>query len=113
AKYFDSAQIPLAELQRLLRSKAVLLPGVKVTLIQEKGGEPQTCPYKFQQLARGRRRPNWPGDTHSYAVVLAHSPPIWSSYRIASPVCPAVGKCTGPWGRCVRVPHRPRRSDPP
>ena len=45
AKYFDSAQIPLAELQRLLRSKAVLLPGVKVTLIQEKGGEPQTWLY--------------------------------------------------------------------
>ena len=45
AKYFDSASIPLAELQRLLRSKAVLLPGVKVTLIQEKGGEPQTWLY--------------------------------------------------------------------
>jgi topoisomerase IV subunit B len=44
-KYFDSAQIPIAELQRLLRSKAVLLPGVKVTLIQEKGGEPQTWLY--------------------------------------------------------------------
>jgi topoisomerase-4 subunit B len=44
-KYFDSANIPLAELQRLLRSKAVLLPGVKVTLIQEKGGEPQTWLY--------------------------------------------------------------------
>jgi topoisomerase-4 subunit B len=29
----------------LLRSKAVLLPGVKVTLIQEKGGEPQTWLY--------------------------------------------------------------------
>ena len=44
-KYFDSAQIPMVELQRLLRSKAVLLPGVKVTLIQEKGGEPQTWLY--------------------------------------------------------------------
>jgi len=45
SKYFDSGNIPLAELQRLLRSKAVLLPGVKVTLIQEKGGEPQTWLY--------------------------------------------------------------------
>lgn len=36
AKYFDSENIPQAELQRLLRSKAVLLPGVKVTLTQEK-----------------------------------------------------------------------------
>jgi topoisomerase-4 subunit B len=31
-KYFDSAKIPLAEIERLLRSKAVLLPGVNVTL---------------------------------------------------------------------------------
>jgi topoisomerase IV subunit B len=46
AKYFDSAMIPLAELQRLLRSKAVLLPGVKVTLIQEKSGEIQSWFYE-------------------------------------------------------------------
>ena len=38
-KYFDSPVIPMAELQRLLRSKAVLLPGVKVTFIQAKTGE--------------------------------------------------------------------------
>ncbi|MDB5814533.1 MAG: topoisomerase subunit [Rhodocyclales bacterium] len=31
-KYFDSPKVPLAELERLLRSKAVLLPGVKVVL---------------------------------------------------------------------------------
>jgi len=46
AKYFDSALIPLAELQRLLRSKAVLLPGVKVTLIQEKSGDTQSWLYE-------------------------------------------------------------------
>ncbi len=45
ARYFDSAAIPLAELQRLLRSKAVLLPGVKVTLVTEKTGERQTWQY--------------------------------------------------------------------
>lgn len=45
AKYFDSSVIPLAELQRLLRSKAVLLPGVKVTLIQEKTGDTQSWLY--------------------------------------------------------------------
>ena len=39
AKYFDSPVIPINELQRLLRSKAVLLPGVKVTLVYEKSGE--------------------------------------------------------------------------
>jgi topoisomerase IV subunit B len=32
AKYFDTAKVPQAELERLLRSKAVLLPGVKVFL---------------------------------------------------------------------------------
>ncbi len=31
-KYFDSPRVPLAEIERLLRSKAVLLPGVKVAL---------------------------------------------------------------------------------
>ncbi len=34
-KYFDSPRIPQAELERLLRSKAVLLPGVQVTLAIE------------------------------------------------------------------------------
>ncbi|MBS3935315.1 MAG: DNA topoisomerase IV subunit B, partial [Sulfuritalea sp.] len=34
-KYFDSPRAPQAELERLLRSKAVLLPGVKVTLAVE------------------------------------------------------------------------------
>jgi topoisomerase-4 subunit B len=34
-KYFDSPKVPQAELERLLRSKAVLLPGVKVTLAVE------------------------------------------------------------------------------
>ncbi len=31
-KYFDAPKVPPAELERLLRSKAVLLPGVKVSL---------------------------------------------------------------------------------
>ena len=38
-KYFDSAQIPVNELIHLLRSKAVLMPGVEVTLLIEKTGE--------------------------------------------------------------------------
>nr|WP_167660754.1 DNA topoisomerase IV subunit B [Paenalcaligenes hominis] len=37
--YFDSAQIPLAELKHVLRSKAVLLSGTTVTLINEKTNE--------------------------------------------------------------------------
>ena len=50
-KYFDSPIIPVAELQRLLRSKAVLLPGVKVTFTQEKSGETQT--WRYEQGLRG------------------------------------------------------------
>ncbi len=50
-KYFDSAVIPIGELQRLLRSKAVLLPGVKVTFIQEKSGDTQT--WLYEQGLRG------------------------------------------------------------
>ncbi|MNR83646.1 DNA topoisomerase 4 subunit B [compost metagenome] len=50
-KYFDSSVIPQAELQRLLRSKAVLLPGVKVTLVHAKSGETQT--WQYDQGLRG------------------------------------------------------------
>jgi topoisomerase-4 subunit B len=35
AKYFDTPKVPQTELERLLRSKAVLLPGVQVTLAIE------------------------------------------------------------------------------
>ena len=66
-KYFDSAQIPLAELQRLLRSKAVLLPGVKVTLIQEKGGEPQS--WLYTQGLRGYLDEAMASSGHSAVVI--------------------------------------------
>ena len=46
AKYFDSPHIPQAELERLLRAKAVLMSGVTVTLTQEKTGQTQTWLYK-------------------------------------------------------------------
>ena len=45
SKYFDSPAISQTELQRLLRSKAVLLPGVTVTLTNAKTGESQTWQY--------------------------------------------------------------------
>jgi len=51
AKYFDSPQIPLGELQRLLRSKAVLLPGVKVSLTHAKTGDTQS--WLYEQGLRG------------------------------------------------------------
>ena len=41
ASFFDSAVIPVAELERLLRSKAVLLPGLEISLAIE-GGETKT-----------------------------------------------------------------------
>lgn len=66
SKYFDSSVIPLAELQRLLRSKAVLLPGVKVTLIQEKTGDSQSWQY-----AQGLR-----GYLDESMAQLGHSPII-------------------------------------
>ncbi|MBU6492700.1 MAG: type IIA DNA topoisomerase subunit B [Burkholderiales bacterium] len=45
-KYFDANHIPLPDLQRLLRSKAVLLPGVRVRLHNEKNGEQQEWCYE-------------------------------------------------------------------
>jgi topoisomerase-4 subunit B len=44
-RYFDSQTIPRAELLHLLRSKAVLLPGIEVTLLDEKSGETQRWCY--------------------------------------------------------------------
>ena len=45
-KYFESPALPLAELTHLLRSKAVLMPGVTVTLTTEKTKETQTWVFK-------------------------------------------------------------------
>jgi len=38
-KYFETAELPRADLMHLLRSKAVLMPGVTVTLTIEKSGD--------------------------------------------------------------------------
>ena len=46
ARYFESTELPKNELVHLLRSKAVLMPGVTVTLTHEKSGEVQTWLYK-------------------------------------------------------------------
>jgi topoisomerase-4 subunit B len=45
-KYFESAELPRADLTHLLRSKAVLMPGVTVTLAHEKPKDAQTWLYK-------------------------------------------------------------------
>ncbi len=44
--YFESSQLPMAELAHLLRSKAVLMPGVTVSLVNEKTRETQSWQYK-------------------------------------------------------------------
>ncbi|MBU3654232.1 MAG: type IIA DNA topoisomerase subunit B, partial [Limnohabitans sp.] len=46
ARYFESAALPMGELTHLLRSKAVLMPGVSVTLYNEKNRETQTWQFK-------------------------------------------------------------------
>ena len=45
-KYFETPALPMADLVHLLRSKAVLMPGVTVTLTTEKTRETQTWLYK-------------------------------------------------------------------
>jgi topoisomerase-4 subunit B len=45
-KYFETSQLPLAELAHLLRSKAVLMPGVTVSLATEKTRDTQSWQYK-------------------------------------------------------------------
>ncbi len=44
--YFESAGLPIGELVHLLRSKAVLMPGVTVQLVDEKKKETQSWQYK-------------------------------------------------------------------
>jgi topoisomerase-4 subunit B len=46
AKYFESAALPMGELVQLLRSKAVLMPGVTMQLVNEKTKDTQTWLYK-------------------------------------------------------------------
>jgi topoisomerase IV subunit B len=52
-KYFESPAISLPDLERLLRAKAVLLPGVKVTLTMEKGKDRQTRTWSYPNGLEG------------------------------------------------------------
>jgi topoisomerase IV subunit B len=48
-KYFDSPKIPMAELERLLRSKAVLLPGIHVYLeVEQADGSTTQQEWKYK-----------------------------------------------------------------
>jgi topoisomerase-4 subunit B len=72
AKYFESAALPVTELMHLLRSKAVLMPGVSVALANEKTKETQTWLYKgglrdylMQTLAGDPVIPLFEGEGHA------------------------------------------------
>ena len=52
-KYFDSPSVSMSELERLLRAKAVLLPGVKVTLHVEKGKDVKSRTWSYPQGLKG------------------------------------------------------------
>lgn len=53
-RYFDSARVPLAEIERLLRSKAVLLPGVGVMLeIEQADGSMVSKSWKYEHGMAG------------------------------------------------------------
>lgn len=58
-KYFDSPHLGQVDLQRLLRSKAVLLPGVKVTLHAPK----ETLEWQYDQGLRGYLTESLTSDT--------------------------------------------------
>jgi len=62
AKYFESSALPMNELVHLLRSKAVLMPGVSVTLINEKTKDTQHWLYK--------------GGLTDYLVQTLHGDPV-------------------------------------
>ena len=70
-QYFDSPKIPQAELERLLRSKAVLLPGVKVTLdIEQMDGKTQSKTWSYPDGLAGYLREQ-AGDLEPVAAIHA------------------------------------------
>ncbi len=64
AKYFESPELPRAELMHLLRSKAVLMPGVIVTYTVEKPGDkpPETTTWQFEKGLRDYLMQSLPAD---------------------------------------------------
>jgi topoisomerase-4 subunit B len=52
-KYFDSPRVNLADLERIVRSKAVLLPGVKVTLGVETAKETKKQAWSYPEGMKG------------------------------------------------------------
>src|SRR5262245_1229991 len=52
-KYFDSAKVALDDLERIVRSKAVLLPGLKVTLSIETAKETKKQTWSYPEGMKG------------------------------------------------------------
>ena len=78
AKYFDSPKVPLGELERLLRSKAVLLPGVKVYLeIEQPDGKILTKTWAYPDGLSGYLR----------ELAGGHEPiaPVYAGEKYAGP----------------------------
>lgn len=53
ARYFESPDYDIAEIERLLRAKAVLLPGVTVTLTRRRNGLPETQTWHYPDGLEG------------------------------------------------------------
>ena len=73
-KYFESAELPRAELVHLLRSKAVLMPGIAVSLTVEKSGDSTIWRYEsglrdylMQSLAADPLIPLFEGEQYAGA----------------------------------------------
>ncbi len=77
-KYFDSPNISQQELQRLLRSKAVLLPGVKVSLVNGKTGDVQS--WQYDQGLRGYLMESLAQSTSADPLI-----PLFEGEQYASP----------------------------
>lgn len=70
-KYFDSPKVPLNELERLLRSKAVLLSGVQVSLdIEQPDGKMLTKQWSYPEGLAGYLREQ-AGDYEAVAPIYA------------------------------------------
>lgn len=70
ARYFDSPRVPIAELERLLRSKAVLLSGVAVRLdIEQATGAMLTKTWSYPEGLAGYLK-ELAGDTEAVAPIF-------------------------------------------
>jgi topoisomerase-4 subunit B len=70
-RYFDSPRVPQGELERLLRSKAVLLPGVKVTLaVEQADGNLAEKTWRYPEGLAGYLK-EIAGEDHAVAPVYA------------------------------------------